>query len=457
MTPSAGDTADIHVFSVSELNRTVRDVLEGALGPIWVAGELSNIARPASGHIYFTLKDADAQVRCAMFRGRNRRLTFTPEAGMMVRARGRVGLYEPRGDYQLIVEALEPGGSGALAQAFEALKKRLAAEGLFAAERKRALPALPRRVGVITSASGAALRDVLRILHRRFPAVPVVVYPVPVQGEQAAGAIAAMLERAGARAECDVVLLVRGGGSLEDLWAFNEEAVARAIVASPIPVVSGVGHEIDVTIADFAADRRCPTPSAAAEVVTPDAETLVRRVGQVERRLSASTQRRLERATERHAHLERRLYRQDPARRLQQLQQRADELSARLGRAVRRELARHRRRWVIHTERLERATPAQRIERLRDRLARAQRGLERGVQRSLAGHRERLARTSRALEAVSPLAVLGRGYALVRRSADGRALTDADDTAAGNGLDIRLARGRVEATVDRSLPASGDE
>jgi len=457
MNAPAGDAADVHVFAVSELNRTVRDILEGALGPIWVAGELSNIARPASGHIYFTLKDADAQVRCAMFRGRNRHLAFTPEAGMMVRAHGRIGLYEPRGDYQLIVDALEPGGSGALAQAFEALKKRLAAEGLFAAERKRALPTMPQRIGILTSASGAAVRDVLRVLRRRFPAIPVVVYPVPVQGEQAAGAIAAMLERAGLRGDCDVLLLVRGGGSLEDLWAFNEEAVARAIVASPIPVVSGVGHEVDVTITDFAADRRCPTPSAAAEVVTPDADALIRRVGQVERRLSASTQRRMERAVERHARLERRLYRQDPARRLQQLQQRADELSARLARAARRELARHHRRCTIDTERLERATPAQRIQRLSDRLVRAEHGLHRGIKRVLTSRQERLASTSRALEAVSPLAVLGRGYALVQRRSDGRAVTDAAATAPGDGLDIRLARGRLEATVDRPLPTHDDD
>ncbi len=457
MTQADGDTADIHIFSVSELNRTVRDVLEGALGPIWVAGELSNLARPASGHIYFTLKDSDAQVRCAMFRGRNRHLTFTPEAGMMVRARANVGLYEARGDYQLIVESLEPGGSGALAQAFEALKKRLAAAGLFAAERKRALPSLPRRIGVITSASGAAVRDVLRVLRRRFPAIPVVVYPVPVQGEQAVGTIAAMLERAGRRSECDVLLLVRGGGSLEDLWAFNEEAVARAIAASPIPVVTGVGHEVDVTIADFAADQRCPTPSAAAEVVTPDAESLARRVGQLERRLSAAMRGRLERSADGYTRLERRLHRQDPARRLQQLQQRADELSARLARGIRRELARHRQRGSATTERLERATPAHRIERLRERVARAETGLHRGMRRTLTSQRERLASATRALEAVSPLAVLGRGYALVQRSADGRAVVDAASTAPGDRLDIRLARGRIDATVDRSLPPAEDE
>ncbi len=232
-TPSAAD--DVHVFSVSELNRTVRDVLETAFGPVWVAGELSNLARPASGHMYFSLKDADAQVRCAMFRGRNRLLEFTPEAGMMVRARARIGLYERRGDYQLIVEQLEPWGAGALAQAFERLKKRLDAEGLFSAERKRALPTMPARIGVITSATGAAVRDVLRVLRHRFPAVPVILYPVPVQGEQAAGAIARMIEHAGERGDCDVLLLVRGGGSLEDLWAFNEEAVARAIAASMSP------------------------------------------------------------------------------------------------------------------------------------------------------------------------------------------------------------------------------
>jgi exodeoxyribonuclease VII large subunit len=450
MTQLEADASDVHVFSVSELNRTVRDVLEAALGPVWVAGELSNIARPASGHIYFTLKDADAQVRCAMFRGRNRRLTFTPAAGMQVRAYARVGLYEARGDYQLVVEAVEPGGAGALAQAFEALKKRLAAEGLFAAERKRALPAWPQRIGVVTSAAGAAVRDVLRVLRRRFPAIPVVIYPVPVQGDKAAPEIARMIERAGQRGECDLLLVVRGGGSLEDLWAFNEEAVARAIVASPVPVVSGIGHEVDVTIADFAADRRAPTPSAAAEAVAPEAETIERHVLQLQRRLVGAARTALARMADERGRLERRLHRQHPARRLLQLHQRGDELAARLARAQRRDLARHRERVTRLEKRLRRAAPSHRIQRECARTDRAELALRRAVSRALAHRGERLGSAVRALEAVSPLAVLGRGYALVQRAADGRPVTEARQATPGEGLDVRLAKGRLEATVDRA-------
>lgn len=455
--PRAGAEGETHVFTVSELNRTVRDVLETAFGPVWVAGELSNVARPASGHMYFSLKDADAQVRCAMFRNRNRLLDFSPEAGMMVRARARVGLYEPRGEYQLIVEQLEPYGAGELARAFEALKKRLAAEGLFAAERKRALPALPRRIGVITSATGAAVRDVLHVLARRFPGIPVVVYPVPVQGERAAPEIARMLEVAGLRAECDVLLLVRGGGSLEDLWPFNEEAVARAIVACPIPVVSGVGHEVDVTIADFAADRRAPTPSAAAELAAPDGQALARTLAALERRLVNAGHGVLRRAGERRLTLARRLRRQHPERRLQQVAQRADELTERLHRGAARSLRQRAQALEAAGGRLRRASPRARITRLRERVATARARLERALHGDLRARREQVAALERALEAVGPRRVLERGYALVRRAEDGRHVTAAQDVIAGDALDIRLASGRVDATVTGSHPGGDGE
>src|ERR1700747_477577 len=258
------------VYSVSRLNREVRVLLERGLGVLWVEGELSNLSQPPSGHWYFSLKDRDAQLRCAMYRLRNSLVGFTPRAGMQVLVRGRISLYEPRGEFQLIIEHLEEGGVGALRREFERLKNRLAAEGLFAPERKRALPRCPRRIGVITSPSGAALHDILKILARRFPPAAVLIYPAPVQGAAAVPALVAALATAGARAECDVLILARGGGSLEDLWAFNDERLARAIAASPLPVVSAVGHEIDFTIADFVADVRAPTPSAAAEVVVPD-------------------------------------------------------------------------------------------------------------------------------------------------------------------------------------------
>lgn len=258
------------IHSVTDLNRAARLLLESGLTSLWVEGELSNFARPSSGHWYFSLKDAQAQVRCAMFRQRNQLVGFVPREGVQVLVRARVTLYEPRGDYQLQVEHLEEAGLGALQRAFDELKKRLAAEGLFAAEGKRPLPYAPQRIGVITSPTGAALRDILHILARRFPAAEVIVYPVPVQGEAAPAAIVRALQLANLRAECQVLIIARGGGSLEDLRAFNDERVARAIAASELPIVSGVGHETDFTIADFAADARAPTPSGAAQLVSPD-------------------------------------------------------------------------------------------------------------------------------------------------------------------------------------------
>jgi len=453
---SAQAGPEIHVFTVSELNRTVRDLLESGLGEIWIEGDLSNLARPASGHVYFSLKDRDAQVRCALFRGRGRRLDFVPEAGMTVRARARVGLYEARGDYQLIIEHLEPAGAGALARAFEELKKRLAAEGLFDAERKRTPPPLPARIGVVTSPSGAAVRDVLQVLARRFPAVPVVLYPVPVQGERAAPAIARMLAKAGRRAECDVLLLVRGGGSLEDLWPFNEEAVARAIVDCPTPVISGVGHEVDITIADFAADLRAPTPSAAAELVVPDAAAWLRGLDNLDRRLRAVVRRRLRQVRDRHAGLRARLERQHPRKRLQQLQQRRDELELRLDRARRRVFSTRRERLLQVQSRLRRVSPSLRIEPLRERTRHAGERLHRAMQQDLRVRDRRLAGAVRALEAVSPLATLGRGYALVLRRDDGSAVTDAAALACGDALEVRLARGRIDATVTGIHPEPED-
>ncbi|MDX1433546.1 MAG: exodeoxyribonuclease VII large subunit, partial [Gammaproteobacteria bacterium] len=280
------------VYTVSELNMQARALLEERFPRIWVQGEISNLARPRSGHIYFSLKDDRCQLRCAMFRMHNQRIDFTPEDGMQVLAQGRVSIYPERGDFQLIVQFLEEAGAGALRRAFEALKQRLAAEGLFDEALKRPIPALPRQIGVVTSPTGAALHDIVSILARRFPAIPVLVYPVPVQGADAAPEIARMLDVASARAECDVLILARGGGSLEDLWAFNDEGVARAIRRSQVPVVTGVGHEVDVTIADFAADARAATPSAAAELVSPDVREW--------RQLLAAGMQRLERCARRH-------------------------------------------------------------------------------------------------------------------------------------------------------------
>lgn len=393
------------VWTVTRLNREARMLIETGLGVLWLEGEVSNLAQPASGHIYFSLKDAAAQVRCAMFRARRQLLRFRPEAGTQVLVRGRVSLYEPRGDFQFIVEHMEEAGFGALQRAFEELKHKLAAEGLFDEALKRPLPALPRCIGVITSPTGAAIRDIVSVLGRRFPAVPVLVYPVPVQGDGAAERIATMLGTAGARAECDVLILARGGGSIEDLWSFNDERVARAIRACPIPVVTGVGHEIDVTIADFAADRRAPTPSAAAELVVPDQVDVAQRIAHLARTLQRCTLRRLQLDRDRLQWLASRLKPMHPGRRLQQQAQRLDECDRRLKRALRGLLR------VAH---------------------------------------ERHGALARALNAVSPLATLGRGYAIVTRAADGAAVVDAAMLTRGDTVRARFARGRAELTVDRT-------
>jgi len=399
--PDAAPTRE--VYTVSRLNREARLLLEAGLPALWIEGELSNFARPSSGHWYFTLKDADAQVRCAMFRNANNRVRATPRDGMHVLLRARVSLYEARGEYQLIAEHLEEAGEGALRRRFEELKARLAAEGLFDAALKRPLPRLPRRIGVVTSPTGAAIRDILHVLARRFPAIPVLIYPVAVQGAGAAAEIAAALRLASARRDADVLILARGGGSLEDLWSFNEEVVARAIRAASLPVVSGVGHEVDFTIADFAADVRAPTPTAAAELVVPDRAEWLRALGAGRERLARAFRRLGARARERLAWLMRRLELTHPRTRLLARAQRLDELEARLGRALRRELA----------------TAA-----------------------------ARLAAAARTLNAVSPLATLERGYAIVT-GPDGRVVRAASDVAPGDEVLARTAGGAFAATVTR--------
>ncbi|HET9031355.1 MAG TPA: exodeoxyribonuclease VII large subunit, partial [Dokdonella sp.] len=314
------------ILTPSALNRLVHDLLEDALPLIWIEGELSNVARPGSGHLYFTLKDSSAQIRCAMFKPRSTWLPFKPADGMQVLTRARVSLYEARGEFQLIVEHMEQAGEGALRREFERLKQKLLAEGLFEDSRKREIPALPRRIGIITSPTGAAIRDVLHVLARRFPLTEVEILPVPVQGREAPAAIVAMLDAAARLARHDVLLLTRGGGSLEDLWAFNDETLARAIVRSPIPVVSAIGHEVDFSISDLVADLRAPTPSAAAEMLVPDANDLKRRLEQLGNRLQLRVRRRLEASSQRADHLLSRLNLQRPILRLQRGRERLDRL-----------------------------------------------------------------------------------------------------------------------------------
>src|SRR5688572_28257608 len=342
--PPARASADRDVYTVSRLNREVRLLLEAGLPLLWLEGELSNFAAPASGHWYFSLKDGTAQVRCAMWRQRNSTVRFRPKEGMLLLARARVGLYEPRGEYQLIVEHLEEAGEGALKREFEKLKARLAAEGLFDAGRKRALPAVPRRIGIVTSPTGAAVHDILRVLRARFPAAGVVIYPTAVQGAAAVPEIVRAIETASRRAEVDVLIVARGGGSLEDLWCFNDERVARAIAASRIPTVSGVGHEVDVTIADFVADVRAPTPSAAALAAVPDKAAWLETLAQLQTRFAGAMGRALRTQMLALAGLAQRLQISHPGARLAQHTQRLDDLDLRLRSALRGNLLHERQR-----------------------------------------------------------------------------------------------------------------
>ncbi len=404
---------DAPVYTVSELNRLARGLLEMRLGELWLTGEITNLARPASGHLYFTLKDERAQLRCAMFRNRNLRLRFRPTDGMAVRAFGKVSLYEARGEFQFIVETLEPAGAGALQQAFEALKQRLHAEGLFAAEHKRPLPPFPRRLGVITSPAGAAIRDVLQVLRRRWPLLEVIVYPASVQGEAAPGELRAALATAIERNEVDLLLLTRGGGSLEDLWAFNDEALARAIHACPLPVVSAVGHEIDFTIADFVADLRAPTPSAAAELITPDRSELAATLRQLADRLRQGERRRRQALGQRLAWLQRHLAAHHPARQVQQRMLRCDELARRLLSAWQHQQLLRAQRLARWQARLQRHHPRERLQRRRERLGHLHQRLQGAIHRRLGDHGQHLGRLQQALQLLGPQATLARGYAIL--------------------------------------------
>lgn len=389
------------VHTVSELNQLVHTLLEDAFPPIWLEGEISNFSCPSSGHWYFTLKDANAQVRSAMFQGKNRTVGFKPENGMHVLVRAKISLYEPRGEYQLVVEYLEEAGDGALRRAFEQLKAKLNAEGLFAIERKKALPIHPNTIGVITSSTGAAIRDILTVLKRRFPAIKVIIYPTAVQGNQAAQQITQAIQIANHRQECDVLILARGGGSLEDLLAFNQENVARAIFSSVIPTVSAVGHEIDFTIADFVADVRAPTPSAAAELVSPDGVEWLARLIKLTNSLIKQIGFKLQQQQHNLTALTKQL--RHPGQRIQNQFQQVDDLEQRLKRAL---------------------------------------------QNNLNDRQHRLGSLVRALDAISPLATLARGYAIVTLQKTGEILRAAEQVAIGDKIVTKLSDATLDCVVD---------
>ena len=443
------ETRDI--LTPSQLNTLARDLLEGAFPAIWVEGELSGVARPASGHLYFSLKDERAQVRCAMFKPKSSWLKFQPRDGLRVLARGRLTLYEARGDYQLVLDHMEEAGEGALRRALEELKAKLAAEGLFDAERKRPLPAFPRRIGLLTSPSGAVVRDVLSVLARRLPLAEIDVLPVPVQGATAAAQIRGMLARAIQSERYDVLLIARGGGSLEDLWAFNDEQLARAIAASPVPVVSAIGHETDFSLSDFAADLRAPTPSVAAELLVPDRADLRARLQGFTRTLASSHDNRHRQASQRADRAWLRLQAQHPQARFALLRRREAELRQRLDasllRALEQRIARLRHAGAV----LRGSRPERRLDQLRERLSALHGRPQSAVARQLQHEALRLRSLARSLETVSPLATVARGYAILRRE-DGRIVRGTGDAPVGTALDATVADGRLKLRVEGDKP-----
>ncbi|MEO5963344.1 MAG: exodeoxyribonuclease VII large subunit [Thermomonas sp.] len=437
---------DEHILTPSQLNTLARELLEGAFPLVLVEGEIGNLSRPGSGHLYFTLKDARAQVRCALFKPKSQWLKFAPREGLRVLARGRLTLYEARGDYQLVLDSMEEAGEGALRRALDELKARLQAEGLFDVARKRALPAWPRRLAVLTSPSGAVIRDIVSVLQRRFPLVELDLLPVPVQGDNAAVQIRTMLQRAINCGRYDTILLARGGGSLEDLWAFNDEALVRAIAASPVPVVSAIGHETDFSLSDFAADLRAPTPSAAAELLVPDRAALLARLDALHRRLVNLHQHALRERSQRADRAFLRLQALRPQARLATLAQRAQQAHARLANAMQRRLERDR-ASLRHADSVLRAShPNRRIERLRERLASLQGRPQALMARRLQHDALRLRGLARSLHAISPLATVARGYSILQHI-DGRIVRSIVDADVGDTLDARLHDGRLRVQV----------
>ncbi|WP_434928679.1 exodeoxyribonuclease VII large subunit [Shewanella sp. HL-SH2] len=434
-----------NVYTVSKLNGEVRQILEGQLGKIWLNGEISNFSSPSSGHWYLTLKDNFSQIRCAMFKGRNQAVRFRPVNGQQVLVKGAISVYEPRGDYQLLIESMLPAGDGLLAQEYEALKMKLAAEGLFAADTKRPLPDNIQRIGVITSATGAALRDVLHVLARRDPSIEVIVYPTQVQGGPASQLICNAIQIANRRLEVDVLLLTRGGGSLEDLWCFNSELLAHAIYNSSIPVISAVGHEIDTTISDYVADVRAPTPSAGAELLSKDKGNKAEKLALMLSRLQQSIRHYQLHQSSRLSQLQHQLQRHDPARRLQQFEQRFDEMQMRLQHALQHRLNRLAMQQQQLHSRLQQCSPVNSLKVEANRLQFLETRFNDAAKQYFNHAELRLKQAVHHLETVSPLSTLTRGYSITKHN--DHVLTDATKVNSGDRLTTQLKNGQVISKV----------
>jgi len=433
------------IYSITRLNREVRAVLEGSFPPVWVQGEISNLAKPSSGHLYFSLKDKHSQVRCAMFRNRNQVLKFSPENGMEVIAQAGISLYEGRGEFQLIINQLEPAGIGALQQAFEQLKARLQLEGLFDDKYKKPVPFFPSRIGVITSPTGAAVRDILHVLQRRYPRAGIIVYPVPVQGDGSAARIREAIITATDRNECDVLILARGGGSLEDLWSFNDEGVVRAIYESTLPVVTGIGHETDFTISDFVADKRAPTPSAAAELVSPDQIKLQENLNKYQKQLAASIKRRLQKYSD---HLQRcKKQLPNPVKKLQSISQFVDDASLRMARTIKSSIN-HKRSGLFRLRaELNQFNPIQRLALHRQQCRYLDEQLYSLTLHKLRSSKSSLEKAASSLHAISPLATLERGYSIVTEPGSDRILKNITELETGKKIEVRMARGFFHSTI----------
>lgn len=436
------------IYTVSRLNREAREVLEGSFAPLWVEGEISNYIAHPSGHWYFSLKDAQAQIRCAYFRTYNRQLTFQPKNGMHVRVHGYISLYEGRGDFQLIVEQMEEAGEGKLRRAFEELKKRLAAAGLFEAAHKKLLPNIPTCIGIITSPTGAAVRDILSILNRRFPSIPVIIYPTIVQGETAAASISQALEIASRRQECDVLILTRGGGSLEDLWPFNEERVAHAIYQSTIPLISGIGHEIDFTIADFVADKRAPTPSGAAELVVPDQLEVLQNLQQEKRHLIKQISSKLALFKQQLGWVEKQLQQQHPQRKLKEKIQHLDICEATLIRLQNKMLQDRQAQLKTAYAQLLGLTPQHRIARQSQHLVLQQENLKTSIAKKLHHSQLSLTQLASKLDAISPLNTLKRGYAIVTDSREQHIVRSIYQIKLDEHIKLQLKDGKLTCRVE---------
>jgi len=440
-----------HVYSVSEITRDVRAILEAAFDKAWIEGEISNFRQAASGHAYFVLKDDKAQIKCVLFRGQRMGVKFKPEDGDQILLFGRVTVYEARGDYQVIVEAMEPKGLGALQKAFEQLKEKLAKEGLFDESRKKQLPEVPWKIGIVTSPTGAAIRDMIQVIRRRNPKMSILLYPAKVQGEGSAEEIAQGIKELNKRKDVDVLIVGRGGGSIEDLWAFNEEVVARAIAESEIPVVSAVGHEIDFTVADFVSDLRAPTPSAAAELVVPKLNDIVQDLQYLTNQMIERMEEDVEDYRERIRYLVDRRFFREPRQILEAPTQRLDEMVQRLLRGLDQWVLVKRGSLTQTVHRLFQASPGKNIQKLSEKRNDLVARLVRRLESQIKLKKEKLGGVAKGLDALSPLNVLDRGYSITTSQKTGKAVTSSKQVKKGDTVSIRLAKGQVDATVDETI------